>query len=309
MSKAKLYTLTGFLGSGKTTFLTSLLTNVEGKKVGVIQNEFGKIGIDGNIIKKDGMELIEINRGSIFCSCLKLSFIESLKEMSDREIEYLFVEGSGLADPSNMGEILAALDVLKKDAVEFKGSIVIVDAVNFLDQLEDIETVTRQIKHSQIAIVSKTDLVDDNKVENVKAAIRSINESIKIEIADFGAIDFDFFDENLFKYSRVVSEESTNAPENKPKSISLTFEKSVEKEKLTEFINTVKKDCFRIKGFFEFEDGWYQVDVVNNLIDYKKVESREDQSHLVFISKIGPQIIRPVFNNWTEIIKEKMVLR
>lgn len=309
MEKAKLYTLTGFLGSGKTTFLTSLLTNVEGKKVGVIQNEFGKIGIDGNIIKKDGMELIEINRGSIFCSCLKLSFIESLKEMSDRKIEYLFVEGSGLADPSNMGEILAALDVLKKDAVEYKGSIVIVDAVNFLDQLDDIETVTRQIKHSQIAIISKTDLVDENKVENVKAAIRSINSNIKIEIADFGAIDFDFFEDDLFKYSRVESEESTNAPENKPKSISLTFDKSVEKEKLTEFINTVKKDCFRIKGFFKLEDGWNQVDVVNNLIDYKKVEERDENSQLVFISKIGPQIIKPVFNNWTEILKEKMVLR
>ncbi|MGB3368647.1 MAG: CobW family GTP-binding protein [Acidaminobacteraceae bacterium] len=309
MSKAKLYTLTGFLGSGKTTFLTSLLNNVDGKKVGVIQNEFGKIGIDGNIIKKDGMELIEINRGSIFCSCLKLSFIESLKEMSDREIEYLFVEGSGLADPSNMGEILAALDVLKKDAVEFKGSIVVVDAVNFLDQLEDIETVTRQIKHSQIAIISKADLVDENKLGNVKATIRSINENIRIEIADFGSIDFDFFDEDIFKYSRVLSEESTNVPENKPKSISLTFDKSVKKDKLTDFINTVKKDCFRIKGFFELEDGWYQVDVVNDLIDYKKINSRNDQSQLVFISKIGPQIIRPVFNNWTEIIKEKMVLR
>lgn len=309
MGKAKLYTLTGFLGSGKTTFLTSLLTNVEGKKVGVIQNEFGKIGIDGNIIKKDGMELIEINRGSIFCSCLKLSFIESLKEMSDREIEYLFVEGSGLADPSNMGEILAALDVLKKDAVEFMGSIVIVDAVNFLDQLEDIETVTRQIKHSQIAIISKADLLDDKKVENVKLAIRSINDSIRIEIADFGAIDFDFFDEDLFKYSRVESEDSTNIPENKPKSISLTFKKSVEQEKLTEFINKVKKDCFRIKGFFKLTDGWYQVDVVNNLIDYKKVDDREEDSQLVFISKIGPQIIRPVFNNWTEIIKEEMLLR
>ena len=72
--KTKLYLLTGFLGAGKTTFLTSVLNDLPDKKVAVIMNEFGKVGIDGPIIQKDGMELVELNRGSIFCSCLQLSF-------------------------------------------------------------------------------------------------------------------------------------------------------------------------------------------------------------------------------------------
>ena len=102
--KTKLYLLTGFLGAGKTTFLTSVLNDLTGKKVAVIMNEFGKIGIDGPIINKEGIELVEINRGSIFCSCLQLSFVAALIEMADRDMEYVFVESSGLADPSNIGE-------------------------------------------------------------------------------------------------------------------------------------------------------------------------------------------------------------
>ena len=103
--KINLYLLSGFLGSGKTTFLTNILKHLSEEKVGVIMNEFGKIGIDGTIISKQGMKLVEINRGSIFCSCLKLSFVSAMIEMADYPLKYLFVESSGLADPSNIGEV------------------------------------------------------------------------------------------------------------------------------------------------------------------------------------------------------------
>ena len=73
MSKIKLYFLTGFLGAGKTTILRNLLENMEGTKVGVIQNELGKISIDGTVLQNNDIQMIELNRGSIFCSCLRLS--------------------------------------------------------------------------------------------------------------------------------------------------------------------------------------------------------------------------------------------
>ena len=67
----KLYVITGFLGAGKTTLLLKLLEHLKGSRVGIIQNEFGKLGIDGVILKNDDIHMVEINRGSIFCSCLK----------------------------------------------------------------------------------------------------------------------------------------------------------------------------------------------------------------------------------------------
>ena len=90
--KIDLYLLTGFLGAGKTTFLRNILEDLSHEKVGVIMNEFGKIGIDGDIIRKDGLQLTEINRGSIFCSCLKLNFAQAMIDMADRDIKYLFVD-------------------------------------------------------------------------------------------------------------------------------------------------------------------------------------------------------------------------
>lgn len=91
----KLYVLTGFLGSGKTTVLLKLLEILKGHRIGIIQNEFGKLGIDGTILRNDEIQMVEINRGSIFCSCLKLNFVQALAEMAAQDFEYLFVESSG----------------------------------------------------------------------------------------------------------------------------------------------------------------------------------------------------------------------
>lgn len=84
----KLYILTGFLGAGKTTILLKLLHELRGRKIGVIQNEFGKLGIDGEIIRNDDIQMVEINKGSIFCSCLKLNFVKALAEMGQQDFEY-----------------------------------------------------------------------------------------------------------------------------------------------------------------------------------------------------------------------------
>ena len=308
-NKTRLYLLTGFLGAGKTTFLSKVLDDLSNNRVAVIMNEFGKVGIDGTIIQKEGMELVELNRGSIFCSCLQLSFVSALVEMADRNMEYVFVESSGLADPSNIGEFLDAVIVAKGDVYDYSGAICIVDGVNFLEQIEDIETVERQLKFSHLVIISKVDLIDDDKLKQVKEKIREINYKADIVESINGKIDYKFLEKDLVEGGWVGSEDTTNTPENKPKTLTLTYDGDLTKEKLTQFLDIIKKDSYRIKGFFKLEDGWNQVDVVNRIIDYKPTNNEEPNSELVIISKIGPQIIRPIFNAWEEVVGEKMKLR
>ena len=172
MEKKKLYVLTGFLGAGKTSLLQHLLDHLQAKKTGVIQNEFGKLSIDGELIRRNGIEMTEISRGSIFCSCLKLSFVQALAEMGKMDLEYVFVESSGLADPSNIEEILQAVRALAGDVYELKGVICLIDGVNFLDQLADIETVDRQLAHCHMAVINKTDLISPSRLKEVTESVR-----------------------------------------------------------------------------------------------------------------------------------------
>lgn len=305
--KKELYVLTGFLGSGKTTFLLNLLDKIKDKKIGIIQNEFGKINVDGEIIDRDGIKMTEISRGSIFCSCLKLSFVESLAEMGKMDLDYVFVESSGLADPSNIEEILEAVKVLAGDVYEFKAAICLIDAVNFLDQIKE-ETVYRQLVHCHMAIVNKIDLVDEDKIHKINEKIKEINPNCLIKYGKEGNIGLDFLSTDLKSLNKIASEDSLNTVDNKPKTISLQTEEILTREELNEFLEKVLPDCYRIKGFFHLEEGWFQVDVVEKLIDYKPHGERKN-SELVFLSKVGPKVIRTIDTNWKEIVNKPMKLK
>ena len=308
MEKKELYVLTGFLGAGKTSFLLNILDNIKDKKIGIIQNEFGKINVDGEIVSRNGIEMTEISRGSIFCSCLKLSFVQALAEMSKKDLDYVFVESSGLADPSNIEEILNAVSIMAGDSYIFKGVICLIDGVNFPNQVKDVETVDRQLAHCNLAVINKVDLLDLSELEEVKNIVRGVNPICMISTASYGKIDLSFLSEDLTSLKWAECEDSLNTVDNKPKTISLETGEILSKEILTNFLKKVLPDCYRIKGFFKLEDGWQQVDVVEELIDYKLTSEREI-SELVFLSKTGPQIIRTIDKAWKEIVDKPMKLR
>ena len=305
----KLYVLTGFLGAGKTTILLKLLDTLKDKRIGVIQNEFGKLGIDGEILRNDHIQMVEINRGSIFCSCLRLSFVQALSEMAAHHFDYLFVESSGLGDPSNIEEILAATAQLCGDAYQFKGAICLVDAVNFLDQLDDLETVYRQLKHCHLAVITKADLVDQARIDALELKIRAINPMCEIRTSANGSLDLSFLEEDLMQYRWAESEDTTNSVETKPKTLFMEIPGEVELEKLKGFLSTLQDDLYRAKGFFRIVGrGWCQVDLVGRRIDVKPCPEKEG-GQLVLISRIGPAIIKEILSTWEAQVGQPMKLK
>lgn len=298
MKQIKLYFLTGFLGSGKTTILRNLLENMEGTKVGVIQNELGKISVDGTVLQNNDIQMIELTRGSIFCSCLRLSFVDALVQMSQKGLEYVFVESSGFGDPSNAEEILEATKVMVGDAYDFRGCICLVDCFNFLDQLGDTETIDRQLKHCNLAVLTKIDLVDRERIEFIKEKVQEINPVCPITESANGNIDRSFYNMDLMKYKWAECEETTNSAATKPKTFSMNFTGEVEKEKLEAFLKRIEPDVYRVKGFFKVKkEGWEKIDVVGKKLDYAAYEE-QPQSQLVFISKIGIALIREISEVW-----------
>lgn len=299
MSKTvKLYLVSGFLGVGKTTLVKKLLESKADSKIGIIMNEFGKISIDGAILKKNNLEMIELTRGSIFCSCLSMAFAEALIDMAEKDIDYLIVESSGLADPSNIGEILSGVSANTYNPYMYSGSITVVDASQFLNSYEHIETIVKQIECSDLTLVNKIDLVDSEITYKIKEKILEINPETRIVECSFFDKFEDFLGQDLSNGKYPELRASLNTPENKPKTMSINFEEAVDKEQLRSFIKDIMKSAFRVKGFIKLEEKWWEVHGVGDCVDFYETDRSLEKSTLVIISKIGPEIIRIVDSTW-----------
>lgn len=308
VKKTKLFVLTGFLGAGKTTFLLKMLENFQGKKVGVIQNDLGKVNIDGALVQRDGLELVEISQGSIYCACRKLDFVKALAELARKGLDCVLVESSGIGDPSNVEELLQAVEVLQPEAYEFAGLLCLVDAANFLSDLQNREEVARQVRHANAVILNKTDLVEPEEQQRVMTEVRKLNPVCPILPAAFGEVDLSFLDTDLRQYQYVEGEESLNSSETKPKALVLRPAGTVPQAELNAFLKLLLPQCWRMKGFLPLDTGWHQVDAVGSRIDYKPCPARE-RGELVLISKIGPAIIRPIADTWKQCVSTEMSLK
>ncbi|MCL2337534.1 MAG: GTP-binding protein, partial [Firmicutes bacterium] len=167
--------LIGFLGAGKTTLLTSLLESYSDHKIGVVVNEFGEVNVDAKLIKKDGIEMAELSNGSVFCACIKDKFVDSLIELSLRGLEYLFIEASGLADPANMGEILAGIAHKTLSEYVLEGAICVVDACTFVELSELLPALENQVAYANAVIINKIDLASEEDIRDTEQAILSMN--------------------------------------------------------------------------------------------------------------------------------------
>ena len=208
----------------------------------------------------------------------------------------------------NAEEILAATEVMAPGAYDFRGCICLVDCYNFLDQIGDSETIDRQLKHCNLAVLTKVDLVDSEQIEQVKDKVREINPVCPITESANGNIDRSFYDMDLMLYKWAECEDTTNSSKNKPKTFSMDFTGEIQKEKLEAFLARIEPDVFRVKGFFKVEkEGWEKVDVVGKKRDYAPYEP-QPKSQLVFISKIGIALIREIAAAWEECVGLPMKL-
>ncbi len=163
--------ITGFLGSGKTTFLNRIIkTFPDDQKLMILMNEFGEIGLDGTLIEGEDIDILEISKGSIFCVCVKTDFIRSLNEIAQTiKPDVLIVESTGVANPSDLKKDLN-LSIFN-DRFHMKEQICIIDAESFEDTYEAFISVEKQIESSTLFVINKVDLVPDDTIFRIKAII------------------------------------------------------------------------------------------------------------------------------------------
>jgi G3E family GTPase len=182
--------LTGFLGAGKTTLLNHILTAQHGKKIAVIENEFGEVGIDDALIKpklktETDEDVIEMMNGCICCT-VRQDLVEVLKKLAKRsekglKLDAIVIETTGLADPAPVAQTFFVDDDVK-DFCILDGIITLVDAKHVVQHLDDEKPegaeneAVEQVAFADRLILNKTDLVDEAELKAVEARLRAINK-------------------------------------------------------------------------------------------------------------------------------------
>ncbi|HMP97726.1 MAG TPA: GTP-binding protein [Kiritimatiellia bacterium] len=172
--------LTGFLGSGKTTLLNRILSEHHGKRIAVIENEFGEIGIDQELVIRSDEEIFEMNNGCICCT-VRGDLIRILGNLMKRrdKFDYVLIETTGLADPGPVAQTFSMDDELK-EKLRLDAVVTLVDARHVIQHIDDSEEVQKQIAFADVILLNKTDLASPGEVDELEARLHRMNAQAKI---------------------------------------------------------------------------------------------------------------------------------
>lgn len=172
--------LTGFLGAGKTTLLNRILTEQHGKRIAVIENEFGEVGIDNELVIGADEEIFEMNNGCICCTVRGdlIRILGNLVKRKDR-LDAVLIETTGLADPAPVAQTFFVDDEVR-DSFRIDAIVTLVDARHVWQHIDTSSECQEQIAFADVALINKTDLVDEATLKKLEARIRSMNSMAKI---------------------------------------------------------------------------------------------------------------------------------
>jgi G3E family GTPase len=271
--KTPVYTISGFLGAGKTTFLNRLLCQLpEDVKVALIINELGQIAIDGRIIEKEDYFLQEITEGCICCT-LKAKLADALISIvNDTQPDFVLIETTGVARPS---QVTSEFDLKRlEEKVVSRGVVSFLDAVIYSKVGHNIPIINYQIDEADVVVLNKIDLLDEESLTLIRNQLRAFTgETKKIYETSFSKIDYgeifpemkgDHLTNEERKHEKTLDdhEEHDHAHEHEHldstegfASISLEALTTVPNDLIESFLNTHKRKIIRAKGLLKTDRG------------------------------------------------------
>lgn len=209
--------ITGYLGAGKTTLLNRILTEHHGKRIAVIENEFGEVGIDNELVIHSEEEIFEMNNGCICCT-VRGDLVRILERLLDegQKFDRVVIETTGLADPAPVAQTFFLEDSLR-GRFRVDAIVTLVDARHLLQRLdENSPEAMQQIAFADRIVLNKVDLVDTEELEKIQRRIRTINVLAPIEQATQAMVPLEFvLDVNGFDLARAAELDPAFMPKEK----------------------------------------------------------------------------------------------
>ncbi|MBE9113258.1 GTP-binding protein [Nodosilinea sp. LEGE 07298] len=293
--------LTGYLGAGKTTLLNRILTHEHGKKVAVIVNEFGEVGIDNQLVIDADEEIFEMNNGCICCTVRGdlIRIIGNLMKRRDK-FDHLVIETTGLADPAPVIQTFFVDDEVQTQA-SLDAVVTVVDAAHIAQHWEADEAL-EQIAFADVILLNKVDLVTEEDLVALEQRIRGMNAIATIhrtrnaEIAMDSILGVNAFDlGNALEIDPEFLNETAHKHDETVASIALVEAGTVDGAKLNQWLGTLLRDrgpeIFRMKGILNIagEDCRFVFQGVHMLFEGRQDRPwRDDETRkneLVFIGR------------------------
>jgi G3E family GTPase len=172
--------LTGFLGAGKTTLLNRILTADHGRRVAVIVNEFGEVGIDHHLLISSDQEIVEMSNGCICCT-VRGDLLRSLFQLLEHRDKFdtLMIETTGLADPAPVVQSFFVDERIKHE-YQLNGVVTVVDAKHIFQQLGNSPEAKEQIAFADMVLLNKTDLINPEDLPELEFKLRNLNGAARV---------------------------------------------------------------------------------------------------------------------------------
>ncbi len=254
----RLVLVTGFLGSGKTTFLKGLLSKDSGERLSLIINEFGRIGVDGALLSPLTLSLREVAGGSIFCACRLEEFENALQQAAAENPDLILVEASGLSDPAPIRSVLA-----RHPQIAYQGCVALCDATRVEKVMASARVSLRQLSVSNLILLNKTDLVPECETARLTAMLLARFPLAKVLATTQGRCPNEWL-ESLSPAGEYVPHQEGRDVTLQKASISLSS--AMDRVECLAFIRLFAEETYRIKGFVRLYEGWFLADCVGAYI-------------------------------------------
>ncbi len=285
MSKLPVMLISGFLGSGKTTFLQYLLTQPHGKKIALIVNDMASVNIDTQVVQtyQAKEHIVEMTNGCICCT-LREDLFEQIEEIAQsKQYDYLIIESTGIAEPLPVAQTLTFENeqgAILSDIASLDAMITMVDAAHFLELFDKEETlqeigmgadenderslsglIAEQVEFANIILINKIDQINENQLALLKSFIQKINPHAKIYCTTYGKINLDLvFNTNLYQQKdfdqleiwreSIHAQDKSEADSYGINSFVYQVRTPFHPERFWNFIHESWEGVLRVKGYF-----------------------------------------------------------
>jgi G3E family GTPase len=262
MRKIPVTIITGFLGAGKTTLLNKIVEGAAGQRLAIVVNEYGEVGIDGQLVVETKDEVVELNNGCICCT-VRSDLITALTRLvsTSGPLDRIVIETSGLADPAPVIQSFVLEEELKA-RLKIDAIVTVVDALHLPHQLSQDEAV-EQIAFADLLLLNKADLVDSEGLSTIEQRVRALNPLAKIvrtktcdidpnEVLGIGAFDLN----NILAIDPNILEEHDHEHDDAVGCVAIVDERPLDPAAFNAWLNRLVQeigpDLFRMKGVLSF---------------------------------------------------------